>query len=57
MIGEKGKHKEAVFGDWGLLEAIKIIHTEEKYKGKTMDIFKEGFMGDEMLYRAAIPKQ
>lgn len=57
MIGEKGKHKEAVFGDWGLLEAIKIIHTDEKYKGKTMDIFKEGFTGEELLYRATIPNQ
>ena len=56
-IGEKGKHDEAIFGDWGLLEAIEKIHTDEKYKGKTVDIFKEGFIKDEILYRTTIPNE
>lgn len=55
MISEKGDHEHAVFDEHSLLSGIDYILTDPKFKGKTMDIFQNKPVGEELLYRTTVP--
>lgn len=58
LISEKNQHDSALYYDnLSLLEAIDYIHAEPKFKGKTIDIIQRRPHGDEILYRATMPKE